>query len=739
MSTQAHEAQPGNGSTLPTALACVIIIARQLGLDVTAEQIVRDNARSDGLIATDELRGFARRAGLQSKVLHIGFDDLSGAEQFLPAIARFNDGSCMVLLAVRRDSDIPSVVLQDPHADADTPLVIDRVRFAQAWTGDLILVRRRAKADGPVRRFGWPLIAQVASRERPLVRDVVLGTIALSLIAIVPVLFVQLLVQRVFTYSVSSTFTILSLAFLVAVGAETALGSMRRFLLARLMARVEAKLSTELLDRLLTLPLTAVQAMSRGAVTQKVDQLARLRAPATNDVLGAILDLGLLVFFLPLMAYFSPLLTTLTVVAGALVAWGLVRVLPRFRTAIAAADAAAERRAAFQSEVIAGIKTVKALSLDVGQRQHWRRLSDDVAEQRVGAGRLAAFLQAVATPVERLLVAGTLAIGVYLSVTGGGAVAVGVLIAFYLLVQRLAAPLLGLSRLVLHAEAVRVTVETLAGLVSRPADDARSSAGAAGPLRGHIAFADVGFRYVGAARPVLRGVTFDCPPGTILGIMGRSGSGKSTITRLLQRLHGEHRGAITIDGRDIRDYDPAYLRRAIGVVGQDSFIFSGTIRENITAARVSATFEEVTTAARLAGADEFIDTLPRGFETMVQEGAPSLSTGQRQRLALARAFITNPRILVLDEALSALDGEIEMRVLATLRGMARERTIILVSHRLSALMAADTVLVMEDGQVHDLGPHHVLLERSDLYSHQWHRERVQPDSDPQTDRLLALS
>ena len=175
----------------------------------------------------------------------------------------------------------------------------------------------------------------------------------------------------------------------------------------------------------------------------------------------------------------------------------------------------------------------------------------------------------------------------------------------------------------------------------------------------------------------------------MLGIMGRSGSGKTTITRLLQRLHSDYEGLIKIDGIDVREYDLDHLRRSVGVVLQENFLFSGTIRENIAAAKTDATFEDVVRAARLAGAEEFIDRLPRGYETFIYEGSPNLSGGQRQRLAIARALIIDPPILILDEATSALDPESEAIINANLARIAQGRTLIMISHRLGSLMSAD--------------------------------------------------
>src|SRR6185437_14069648 len=249
---------------------------------------------------------------------------------------------------------------------------------------------------------------------------------------------------------------------------------------------------------------------------------------------------------------------------------------------------------------------------------------------------------------------------------------------------------------------VRIAVAIVGNLVNQPAEEGRSGHGVRTPRKGHVELSNVVYKYKGAARPALNGVSFEVPIGTTLGVMGKSGSGKTTITRLLQRLHSDYEGLIKIDGIDVREYDIDHLRRSIGVVLQDNFLFSGTIRENITAAKPDATFEDAVLAARLAGAEEFIDKLPRGYETYIHEGSPNLSGGQRQRLAIARALIVNPSILILDEATSALDAESEAIVNANIARIARGRTMIIISHRLSSLMKADAILVLDQGNVNDV-------------------------------------
>jgi ATP-binding cassette subfamily B protein len=240
---------------------------------------------------------------------------------------------------------------------------------------------------------------------------------------------------------------------------------------------------------------------------------------------------------------------------------------------------------------------------------------------------------------------------------------------------------------------IRGSINDLASIMNFPPEVTRQN-GLRAPIRGEVIFKDVRFRYATGSSYALDEVSFTVPQGSMLGIMGRSGSGKTTVTRLLQRLHSTYEGMIKIDGMDLREIDLMHLRTHIGVVPQENFLFSGTIRENIAMAKGDASFQDIVRAAQLAGAEEFIERLPRGYDTPLSEGAANLSGGQRQRLAIARALLINPPVLILDEATSALDAESEAIINANLKRMAQGRTVISISHRLSMLVEADAILVL---------------------------------------------
>jgi ATP-binding cassette subfamily B protein len=422
------------------------------------------------------------------------------------------------------------------------------------------------------------------------------------------------------------------------------------------------------------------------------------------------------------MACFSPVLTGFVVAIALLICLWIILMLPVLHRKSGLVFGAEGSKGAFAVETIQGIRTVKSLALDALRRHGWAGLVADAAAKRYDEGRTLNLIQTVITPMERLMTSGAIALGVYLAITTQHQVYVGALVAFMMLTQRIALPLMQLAGTLQEYDEARTALRTVAALINQPAEPGRGRFGLRTPIRGRVEFSALRFFYHGADSPALDDLSLLIPEGTIFGIMGRSGSGKTTVTRMLQMLHPEYEGRITIDGQDLRAFDVDHLRGSIGVVLQESVLFGGSIGEAISAPKADATIEDIARAARLAGAEEFIERLPAGYNTLIQEGAANLSGGQRQRLAIARALITDPRILILDEATSALDAESEALVNDNLMRIAHGRTLIIISHRLSSLVAADAILVMERGRRYDLGRHDELLERCDIYGGLWHQQ-----------------
>jgi ATP-binding cassette subfamily B protein len=375
------------------------------------------------------------------------------------------------------------------------------------------------------------------------------------------------------------------------------------------------------------------------------------------------------------------------------------------------------------------MRTVKSLALDGLKRHERDRLVARVVEERIAFDRLSNWPKTLVHPFNQGIYAVSIVLACYMVLSGDSSITPGVVIAASMVSRRAAQPLLALAGLLQNLEEVRGAIGEVASVVNLPPERGRAAGSLRLPIHGAITFDSIRFRYAEEAPWALDKVSFEIPAGTIFGIMGRSGSGKTTVTRLLQGLHYDYDGMVKIDGMDLKEIDVDHLRSNVGVVLQENFLFNGTIRQNISAARPNARFDEIARAAQLAGAEEFIERLPRGYETMIAEGAANLSGGQRQRMAIARALLIDPPILVLDEATSALDAESEAIVNANLMKIAVGRTVIIISHRLSSLMNAHQILVLEKGKVYDIGTHEVLLGRCDIYKHLWYQQNrhLQPE------------
>jgi ATP-binding cassette, subfamily B, bacterial HlyB/CyaB len=376
------------------------------------------------------------------------------------------------------------------------------------------------------------------------------------------------------------------------------------------------------------------------------------------------------------------------------------------------------RRKAFLFEILNGIMTIKTLALEPRSMIRWRRHTDEAAAKTLSLDHTAARARAVIGSLERGMSVGIGAIGVLFVL--GDQMTIGALIAFNMMGLRLAQPLIQAASLMQEYQRAVLSLKLLAQLMQTKPEPALGQL--ARRIRGQIEFEDVTFHYPGSPSPAVKDISFEIQPGRIIGVVGRSGSGKTTITRLLQGLYQPQAGLIKIDGQDLKELDLAHLRTQIGVVLQENFLFRASVRENIAMTKPAASLDDVVRAAQLAGAHEFIQRLPHGYSTMLEESAANLSGGQRQRLAIARALIHDPPVLVFDEATSALDPESEAIIQQHLGAISHGRTIIIISHRLSFVARSHQIIVVDQGRIAQIGTHDTLLRGCLPYNQLWSQQ-----------------
>ena len=333
--------------------------------------------------------------------------------------------------------------------------------------------------------------------------------------------------------------------------------------------------------------------------------------------------------------------------------------------------------------------------------------------------------------VGKLVGAATLWYGAHLVMDNQ--LTVGMFVAFNMFAQRVAQPIMRMAQMWTDFQQTGISMARLGDILNTRTEVPPTSAVQLPAIKGRVQFDNVSFRDRPEAQPALSGVSLDITPGQVIGIVGRSGSGKSTLTKLVQRLYTPEQGRVLVDGVDISLIDAAQLRRQIGVVLQDNWLFNRSVRENIAIADPAAPLEAVIHAATLAGAHEFVSELPEGYDTIVGEQGASLSGGQRQRIAIARALFTQPRILIFDEATSALDYESEAVIQRNMQAICKGRTVIVIAHRLSAVRHAQRIVVMDKGRIVESGPHEALLQSGGVYAQLWAMQSGSPPAPGQAD------
>ncbi len=573
-------------------------------------------------------------------------------------------------------------------------------------------------------RFGLGWFLPVLWRHRRPLGHVLLAAFLLQVIAVTTPLFSQVIIDKVLMHKSMSTLHVLGFGMLGLIVFEAVARVLRGHTLAHTAARLDAGLGSELFSRMLGLPVRYFEQRPAGDTLARVRELETIRGFFTGSALTTLLDGLFVAVFVAVMLLYSVQLTVVALAGLPVLAGVTLLAQPALDRALKARFDRGAEAGGFMVESVHGIHTVKSLAL----ASVWQRKWELLAARQVSAGfdlaQVGTVVQSLSNAVQRCMTLAVLWFGTTLVMDNQ--LTVGGLIAFQMLAGQVQQPVTRLAALWQQFAQVKLSVDRLGDLMNAPAEP-----GAPGPQarlepEGRIEFRNLSFRYDADAAPVLRDIELAIAPGEIVGIIGRSGCGKSTLARLVQRLHVPTSGRVLLDGQDIAHMDPLWLRSRIGVVQQDSFLFNGTVAENIAIAQPDAPLERIVQVAQLAGAHEFIAALPSGYHTPVGEQGGLLSGGQRQRVAIARALMGDPRVLILDEATSALDLESERAIQDRMARICHGRTVLIVAHRLTALRSVHRIVALDAGRIVEDGEPKALIAQGGLLAHLWSMQTGAP-------------
>ena len=699
--------EPAGHRGTDALLGCLLVVARTHGQSVTADTVLAGLPLERGRLTPALFERAAHRAGLASRIVRQALDHIEPA--LLPAVLLLQGEQACVLLACDAATGTCEVVFPE-LGESTVALTVDELRARYAGVTLYARPQHRFDARTPqikgTRAGHW--FWSVMAENRRLYRDVLVAALIINVFALALPLFSMNVYDRVVPNNAIETLWALSVGVLIVVCADFGLRTLRGYFVDLAGARADVKLSSAIMEKVLGLRME-VRPDSAGSFASNLRAFESVRDFISSATVTAFIDVPFALLFLVVIGWIAwPMVIPFVVGIALLLLYALTVQRKMHALAETTYRASAQRNATLVEGLI-GLETVKALGAESVIQAKWEKSAALVASVGARLRLLAATSSNGALWVQQMVSLATIVIGVYL--IHDGLLSMGGLIACYLLSSRAMAPIGQVAGLLVQYHSAATAFESLEELMKRPVERPQDKSFLSRPrLRGDIEFRNVSFAYGEDDVPVLRDVAFAIRAGERVGILGRIGSGKTTLEKLILGLYQPTGGAVLVDGIDLRQLDPAELRRNIGYVPQDVTLFYGSLRDNIVMGMPQADDDKVIRAARIAGIGEFVDSHPHGYGMLVGERGESLSGGQRQGVAIARAMIAGPPILLLDEPTAAMDHASEEAVKQQLRRHADGKTLIVITHRTSLLDLVYRIIVVDAGRIVADGPKAQVVE-----------------------------
>lgn len=645
----------------------------------------------------------------------LGKMKLKKVEQMsFPVIARYQEGPYILLLAHK---DNTWAVLNPVSGVTET---LSDEDLTQKLTEDFIFVGgKKGKGADDGENFGFRWFLPTIWKYRRMFLCVLLAAFFLQILGILTPLMTQVVVDKVLTHNALDTLKTIAIGILIVYVYELLFHLCKNYLFVHTTNRIDVTLSGKLFRHLFGLPLKYFESRRVGETVARVRELEQIRSFLTGTPMQSLVDTLFIVVYIVVLFFYNVKMAFIVVISLPFFALLSLIITPLFKKRLDAKFEAGAKAQSFLIESITGIHTVKSFSLEDSFEEKWGDVQSEYVKAGYKTSMVAQTSNAIAGFIQHVFDLLILVVGA--ETVLAGKMTIGQLVAFRMLSGQVSGPVLRLVQLWQEYQQTSLSVKRIGDIFRVPVELASRTDRSTQPkVHGNIRFDNVRFRYRIEGADVLQNISFEIKENQIVGLVGRSGSGKSTISKLIQRLYIPQGGKISIDGSDVSLMNPHALRKQIGVVLQENFMFNGTVAENIAIHYPEASIEDIVEAAKIAGAHEFILELEQGYNTIIGEQGVSLSGGQKQRIAIARAIIHNPRILIFDEATSALDYESESIIQHNLKDICKGRTVLIIAHRLSTLSIADEIMVIDRGKMVEQGTHEELMKKDGLYASLYH-------------------
>ena len=714
-------------STKQTKLYAFSAIAGHHNSPVDLREIMHEYAVGEEEVSDLLFKQIVNDRGFKLKTIRQPWDKLLRSETVFPCIVEKPNGKYAIICGIRKKDEQREIVIVDPEEQNNTAsgkfLFLSKEEFQQKYSDKLTLLKKIYKLSDENQPFSLRWFIPEFIKNKAIFGQIILMVVLLTIFSLVVPLFFQIVVDKVLVNAAYNTLNVLGVGILCVILFNTLTSYVRSYLLLFATNKIDISTATKTFTHLMRLPVDFFDKVPSGVLLKHMQQTEKIRGFLSGNLFFTLLDIFALCIFIPFLMFYSMTLTFIVLGFSALMALVIACLIKPFQRRLDELYQAEGKRQSMLVEAIHGIKTVKSLALEPVERKIWDDSTAYAIKSYFRVGKISMTAQSISQMLEMMMTICVIWIGAHL--VFDHIISIGALIAFQMLANRVTGPLVKIVELIHEYQQIALSVRMLGVVMNTPPEPA--GGGVRNALKGGIEFENITFQYGPDLPQVIKNFSLKVNPGETIGFVGRSGSGKTTLTKLLQGLYPVTQGLLKIDGIDIREIDKTHLRRNIGVVLQENYFFSGTVRANISLPKQNASLEEIIYVAKLAGADEFIQKLPRGYDTVLEENAANLSGGQKQRLAIARALLTNPPILIFDEATSALDPESENVIRKNLKAIARGRTVLIVSHRLSIINHADKIIVIDSGVQTECGTHNELLANNGIYSEFWKQQMNHED------------
>ena len=700
--------------TQDSGLACFMIVMKFHGIPITKEQAdslaVLDGGQKAGEI---EIIQSAKALKMRAKLCRLKINKLGNITA--PIIAKNKNGEFFII-AKSKEEDF--MVL---FPDKIQPEVLSKEELAQIWDGTSVLITKKGIVDREaVFSFKW-FIPTILKFKKEFIQ-VLLAVFIIQILGILTPVMTQVVVDKVLVHRSISTLNVIVIGIAIVYVYELILGLSKNYVFTHTTNRIDVMLSYKLFKHLFALPLKYFESRRVGETVARVRELDSIRNFLTGTPLSSMIDLVFIIVYIVVLFCYNKMLTIIVICSIPVYAILSAIVTPLFKKRLDEKFETGANTQSFLVESITGVQTVKSYALEPKFEKKWGDLQSDYVRASYRTSMVSTTAGTTGQFIQKVFDLLILFFGAKAVMDGN--FSVGQLVAFRMLSGRVSGPVLRLVQLWQEYQQASLSVKRIGDIFNTAPEPILNANQAVMPkINGKIVFDKVHFRYNPQGGEVIKDMSFEIEPGTIVGVVGRSGSGKSTISKLIQRLYIPEGGKISIDGMDISLVNPAMLRKQIGVVLQENFMFNGTVIENISIHYPAASMEQIIHCAKIAGAHDFILELPNGYNTVIGEKGMGLSGGQKQRVAIARAILANPRILIFDEATSALDYESESIIQNNLKEICKGRTVLIIAHRLSTLKDAQKIMVIDKGRLVEYDTHEQLMRQEGLYCHLYNQQQ----------------